>query len=172
MVIGHGELPSIRRLSDPILLSYAALIEDRIGDSGILDLRTGGPSIGGRRISPVQAESLLSTRDIPSTPQRDGINGSMGAVPFPFDAARVSVILRDFLRDEQRRLNDLRLSMRGTRPLGKEEFLRLASESDYLWWGFPDQDRARELPQDFLNRLVPQVEYWSHRIRTIAASIE
>jgi hypothetical protein len=42
-------------------------------------------------------------------------------------------------------------------------------ESDYLWWGFPDQDRAAELPQDFLNRLVPQVEFWSDRIARLVA---
>ena len=169
MATDHGEPPSIQRLSDPILLSYAALLENRFGDSGILDLRTGGPSIGGRRVSPAQAESLLSTPDIPSTSRRDGYMGTEAA---SFDAERASRVLRLFLKDEQRRLNELRLSMRGTNPLRKEEFLSLASESDYLWWGFPDQDRARELPQDFLNRLVPQVEYWSHRIRTIAASIE
>ena len=61
--------------------------------------------------------------------------------------------------------------MRGDGRLDRADFRRLVLESDYLFWAFPDQERAGDLPQDFLNRLVPQVEFWSYRLGTLAASL-
>ena len=162
-----GETP--RTLSDPILLSYASLMADRFGDGGLYDLRSRGPSIGGRRVSLAEAESFLSTSNAEPAPALGGVSG-LGSVPF--DADRASKVLAAFLRDEVRRLDSVRLSMHGTAPLERGDFRRLVSESDYLWWGFPDQERARELPQDFLNRLVPQVEFWSRRVAALSASMQ
>jgi hypothetical protein len=62
--------------------------------------------------------------------------------------------------------------MHGRKRLDDEAFRALVVESDYLWWGFPDQERVRELPQDFLNRLVPQAEWWSMRIEALEASMD
>jgi hypothetical protein len=164
-----GSGPNV--LSDPILLSYAALLADRGKESGgeLCDLRRDGPTIGGRRMTLSQAESVMAAQraEVRSPPEAAAAAGAVS-----FDAVRSARVLGAFLREESRRLSALRLSMRGARPLEKGEFRRLASESDYLWWGFPDQDRAPKLPQDFLNRLVPQVEYWTYRIAALAASLK
>ena len=61
--------------------------------------------------------------------------------------------------------------MHGSRLLETGAFRALVLESDYLWWGFPDQDRVHDLPQDFLNRLVPQVEYWLARLSAMLEDI-
>jgi hypothetical protein len=157
-------------LSDPILLSYASLLADRTATnaSGLYDLRGRGPSIGGRRIAFAQAESMLGKAE-----GKWGLdkNDRAGAPEDGFDEPRARSAVAVFLRGEGRRLSELRLSMRGKAPLARPEFRRLVLESDYLWWGFPDQDRAGDLPQDFLNRLVPQVEYWSDRIEALEASL-
>jgi hypothetical protein len=145
-------------LTDPILLSYAAVLAESC--PGLLDLRAFGPSIGGRRISLAQAEALIDQ----AKPQESAASGAGGegsaAIPSweKLDA---------FLRAELARLEALRLSMHGTHLLEAGEFRALVLGSDYLWWGFPDQDRVRDLPQDFLNRLVPQVEYWSARLSAL-----
>jgi hypothetical protein len=166
MLPSGGATPA---LSDPILLSYAALLAERFvpgeGRCELYDLRSRGPSIGGRRISLAQAESLLQGGGRGSEESSE-----VQARAFDPGAAATSILL--FLRDEERRLGELRLSMRGIKELPREEFRRLVSESDYLCWGFPDQDRLRDLPQDFLNRLMPQVEFWAARLAGLSASLE
>jgi hypothetical protein len=144
------------RLTDPTLLSYASLLAEGEGAGrGLYDLRSKGPSIGGRRLDQAQAGALLDAQPakIESPTRQPGCDGS-----------KVGGTARSILSGEASRLEALRLSMRGQRILPRSEFRRLVLESDYLWWGFPDQDRAAELPQDFLNRLVPQVEYWAYRL--------
>jgi hypothetical protein len=161
-----------RLLSDPILLSYAALLADHAAedvDRELYDIRGRGPAIGCRRItfeeaaevidrSRKAAESMTASRETDS-PRED------------FDRGRAARCVLALLSDEKTRLASLRASMHGSRVLPREDFVRLVAESDYLWWGFPDQDRARELPQDFLNRLVPQAEYWSCRIAALVDSV-
>jgi hypothetical protein len=157
-------------LSDPMLLSYAALLADSEEESGgeLYDMRRNGPSIGGNRITLEEAEALVAEQsvEVPSPTET-----ATGGEALSFDADRAARVLGAFLREEGIRLEALRLSMRGVRPLERREFRRLASESDYLWWGFPDQERAGDLPQDFLNRLVPQVEYWAYRVAALASSL-
>ncbi len=159
-------------LSDPILMSYAAILAEGFPSLGsgaepeLYDLRTRGPSIGGTRIGLAQASSML----------REAPGQSRAALPVattaPSEGARDGASLRDFFAGEERRLETLRLSMRGDRPLERHEFARLLGECDYLSWGFPDQDRGRELAQDFLNRLLPHVEFWSSRLAQLSASLE
>jgi hypothetical protein len=167
---GEGRGASLSLLSDPILLSYAALLDERFatgsGGCELYDLRPGGPSIGGRRITLGQAGSLLgsgraATGDAPTRGETGGGEERRRAA---------DAILR-FLCGEEARLDALRLSMRGGSALPSGELERLVLESDFLWWGFPDQDRARGLPQDFMNRLVPQLEYWSQRLAGLSGDL-
>ncbi len=169
MALSRGAGGAADLLSDPILLSYAAILAGmgegegrrKGGEGDLYDLRGAGPSIGGRRISIGEAESLL----------RSTGSGTRDAAAGGFDPIKASVQIRAFLEDELGRLEELRLSMRGMSPLSRQAFRRLVLESDYLCWGFPDQERARELPQDFLNRLVPQVEYWARRLTQLSAGV-
>jgi len=156
-------------LSDPILLSYAAQLSDERATEampGLYDLRGRGPSIGGRSIGLAEAESLVaaSSRDGGATME------TAAEKQIGFDETRTANAVAGLLDGEIRRLRELRLSMRGTKSLDKAEFRRRVLESDYLFWAFPDQDRARHLPQDFLNRLMVQVEFWTYRLETLAAS--
>ena len=158
-------------LSDPILLSYAALLAEHYPDpeaaDGLLDLRSRGPSIGGRRVSLAEASSLLAACPAGSRARKASPIGEAQS----FEPKRVASALGTVFADEESRLEKLRQSMSGRRLLSKDDFSRLVAESDYLCWGFPDQDRARDLPQDFLNRLVPQVEYWSARLAGLSADL-
>jgi hypothetical protein len=172
IILRGGGKYSPAALSDPILLSYAALLASgEAADDGraLYDLRRRGPSIGGSRISLEEAAALVDGRATDREASSSDI--SQAAISRASASRSIPAILA-FLQGEERRLDELRLSMHGTAPLAKDEFLRLVAESDYLWWGFPDHDRARELPQDFLNRLVPQVEFWSLRLRELVTSLQ
>src|SRR5208282_1715167 len=131
---------------------------------GLYDLRGRGPSIGGQGIGLAEAESLVaaSSRESGATTET-----AAAEKPVRFDEARTASAVAGLLDGEIRRLSELRLSMRGTQSLDKAEFRSRVLESDYLFWAFPDQDRARHLPQDFLNRLMVQVEFWTHRLESL-----
>lgn len=158
-------------LSDPTLISYAALLSEDLGaetDPGLYDLRGRGPSIGGRAIGIAEAESLAAAASRGPGPDSGAPDRREDR---DFDAARTAGAVAALIDAEIRRLGRLRLSMRGDGRLDRADFRRLVLESDYLFWAFPDQERAGDLPQDFLNRLVPQVEFWSYRLGTLAASL-
>jgi hypothetical protein len=166
------------RLSDPILLSYAALLandapESRRPEDGpeLYDIRGRGPSIGGRRITLAQAEELLRASASRKGGEADNAARAAAKAGRPGAEARAAAAALSLLRDEKGRLAALRGAMHGKKSLAREDFRRLVEESDYLCWGFPDRDRIRELPQDFLNRLVPQAEYWAYRIEALEESL-
>jgi hypothetical protein len=150
-----------RLLSDPVLLSYAGLLSELSKEPGppLYDARSRGPAIGAPRVDPTEAERLV--RDAaraarPIEPPNDGTYGKGGSI---------SEASRAFLAAEVSRLDALYDIMKGRSPPGSREALAgLVGEADYLYWGFPDADRARDLPQDFLNRLLPEVEWWAQRI--------
>jgi hypothetical protein len=162
-------------ISDPTLMSYACLLKSRFAEglgkgegSGLYDIRPGGPDIGGRRLSLDEAARLLDgsvrtsiDRPEKNAPERGERNREA--------ARRVAL---DILGDEKRRLGRLCASMHGREKLESGAFRALVLESDYLWWGFPDQERAQAIPQDFLNRLVPQAEWWSMRLEALEESLK
>jgi hypothetical protein len=156
-------------ITDPILLSYAALLANAppSGAPALYDLRGRGPSIGMRRATLAQAEALVSASAV-----RRGANAPEDAAARadekdgrPGLAAAVSA----FLRGEAARLEELRRALRGEAAVPREELARLIAGADYLYWGFPDQSRAGKLAQDFLNRLVPQLEYRARRLEGLIA---
>jgi hypothetical protein len=156
--------------SDPILLSYASLFgshrEAEGGTrSGFYDIRGGGPDIGARRVSLSEAKALLGQESPAARPASD-----CGDEKTRRDIALGAA--RTILSDEIDRLSELRAAMHGRKKLSDEAFRALVQGSDYLSWGFPDQERIRDLPQDFKNRLVPQAEWWSMRLEALRESIE
>jgi hypothetical protein len=60
--------------------------------------------------------------------------------------------------------------MKGRRTADTGEMGRLVAECDYLYWSFPDAERAAEPAQDFLNRLLPEIAWWSERLARAQAS--
>ena len=168
-------LPDGRILrSDPVLLSYAALLREiALADGAALyDIRGRGPDIGAIPLSPAGAENLIDSiaRRV-SHEVRDGPGvGCPGS-----DAPGVDEVFRvrrsrisAFLEDERGRLGRLRDATKGGSSPDDSAFAALLAESDYLYWSFPDAHRADDLPRDFLNRLAPELEYWSGRLRELA----
>ena len=155
-------------LSDPILLSYAALLDERVRADkeigrGLYDIRGRGPDIGGVRITLDEARTIVQ-RAASAAPSR----------PSPGSKALgASRAARTILESEIGRLKRLRMAMHGECAIEGTEFRRLVLESDYLWWSFPDQGRIkREWPQDFLNRLVPEAEWWALRLEALKSRLE
>ncbi|HET7839837.1 MAG TPA: 6-hydroxymethylpterin diphosphokinase MptE-like protein [Rectinemataceae bacterium] len=151
-----------RLLSDPILLSYATLLREVSGGSGpaLYDIRGRGPDIGARPIGLGQAAALLG--------------GEARSLPGPALAPRppdLRVGLASFLEEELLRLDRLTAALKGRSTHPESDLAGLLANSDYLYWSFPDAERAGALPQDFLNRLLPEIEYWSWRLRALAASL-
>jgi len=163
-------------VSDPILLSYARLLSDialRDREAGpespaLYDLRGGGPAIGARALSLAEAEILISREAASARSQSPSPAAEMDERA-AFDPSRAAAAIGAFIQGEIGMLERLRASMRGSHLLGKDEFLSLLRDLDYLWWSFPDQDRLGELPQDLTNRLVPRVEFWLERLSSLRA---
>jgi len=162
---GRAEL-----LSDPILLSYAALLGDRVradeeAGHALYDIRGRGPGIGGVRITLEKASGILDHSS-------DAWDRS-AASPNGYEPEATSRAAHRILEDEIDRLERLRMAMHGEYAIEGTEFRRLVLESDYLWWSFPDQGRIkREWPQDFLNRLVPEAEWWALRLEALKSRLE
>jgi Protein of unknown function DUF115 len=161
---GSGDA-GLRLLTDPILLSYAALLSDTASAGasgpGLYDIRGRGPSIGMRRVTLDRARALVEASPLKGPPGASSRGcGPAAGGPQPDSAAAIA----SFLRGEAARLEGLRKALRGGTKVPREELSRLVAEVDYLYWGFPDQRRAGDLAQDFLNRLVPQLEYRARRI--------
>jgi hypothetical protein len=161
-------LPDGRSLrSDPVLLAYAALLREVSAEPGgaLYDLRGRGPSIGARTVTLDEAARLVraaAASPVAETPRAPGGDRSQTA---PAGALRQGA--RRFVVDEIGRIDRLRSSLSGERVLERTEFSALLEESDYLLWSFPDSERAAGLPTDLLNRLVPELAYWSSRLRAI-----
>ena len=151
--------PELR--SDPVLLSYAALLAQEASLPGpvLYDARGRGPSIGARRIGLEEAEAMVRGQGRAAGPPRPGIESRPAWEP-----GRAREAAAAFLDGELARLDALYDFMKGRSAAGREEALRLAAECDYLYWGFADADRAGELPQDFLNRLLPETDWWARRL--------
>ncbi len=162
--------------SDPILLSYAQVLKNLLagmhspeGGCRFFDIRGKGPSIGAVPLSLEQAQSMITHRPT-STGAEESRGNGLCTGSRPADVETVSRVIKRFLDTELAQLERLRDSMRGPNRLERGAFLSLLYDLDYLWWSFPDQDRLKDLPQDFLNRLVPRVEYYLARITALSRS--
>jgi hypothetical protein len=156
-------------VSDPVLLSYAGLLASGVGRPELLDLRGRGPSIGARPVTFEEAARIARAATGRLLPPPEG-----AVEPRESAAERRSALMEvagAAIGDELSRVRLLLGMARGGGSRGassREEFLRLLRESDYLYWSFPDADRVASLPQDFLNRLAPRLEYWAWRLGGLA----
>jgi hypothetical protein len=114
-------------------------------------------------MTPAQAEALVEAGERRPTAGREDR---------PSSRPRSRAAARAFLGSELARLETLREALRGSARLPGGELRTLVYEADYLWWGFPDRSRAGALAQDFLNRLVPELEYWRYRLGGLISGLE
>lgn len=167
-------LPDGRELlSDPVLLSYAALLSDLASSPGpeLIDARGRGPEIGARRARADEIEAYLR-QSAPAKPPQGGLSRKRGRDVAMRPAAATSLAAtRSFLAGEAARLDALYDLLKGGADDGRGDLGRLVAECDYLYWSFADAGRAAKLPQDFLNRLLPEIEWWSRRIAPALESL-
>jgi len=194
---GQAPAPGARAgapLTDPVLSSYAALLAEENAGPGplILDLRGRGLPIGGRPTSLDEADRLLAALepsgrgagDRPGSGSGTGETAAARAAAAAAEsatslavcdapAARAAAGAADraeaFLAEEADRLERTREALRGGSGRGGGELAALVAGSDYLLWPFPDADRFGGLPQDLLNRLLVEVEYWRWKLGEIRA---
>jgi len=191
-------LPDGRRLlSDPVLLSYAELLSGALGaearspgEAALYDIRGRGPSIGAAPLGLQEAAALLDSarlaaggRAADDTSSGDTTaDGSAAYGAKPGEGQRtepgpepegggLAAALAEFLAAERGRLEELREAMKGREKMSPERFAARLGEVDYLYWSFPDADRVMELPQDVLNRLLPEIEFWIWRMDTASARL-
>ncbi len=158
-----------RARTDPVLASYAALLAEECAAPGplVLDLRGRGLSIGARSTSFAEAAAALAAFDA-ERHRSDRITAEAregGREAGPQAAERAA----GFIAEERGRLENIHAAMKGRGSLSREGFSSLVLDSDYLLWPFPDAERFRLLPQDLLNRLLVEVEYWRWKLADIAS---
>lgn len=162
----------MRLISDPVLLSYAALLSEYGATEGapLYDLRGRGPSIGAATMTFDEAAGLFDAPHgfAPSEAATHFGERGRGGVRNP-STETLEASLDGFLEAERMRLEEIRSVMKGRISMDGSRYSALLSEADYLYWSFPDADRAKELPRDFLNRLLPEIEFWIWRIESALA---
>ncbi|HOX49032.1 MAG TPA: hypothetical protein PLG14_07565, partial [Spirochaetales bacterium] len=157
----------------PVLSSYAALLAEENAGPGplILDLRGRGLPIGGRPTSLDEADRLLAALE-PSglgAGDRPGSGSGTDKAAAARAAAEAADRAEAFLAEEADRLERVKDALRGGSGRSGGELASLVAGSDYLLWPFPDADRFGGLPQDLLNRLLVEVEYWRWKLGEIRA---
>ncbi|MEI6876120.1 MAG: hypothetical protein WCL50_13435, partial [Spirochaetota bacterium] len=147
-------------LTDPVLSLYAALCTEEMGLPGTTfsDIRGRGLPLGAPRISLAEADRIFaSAATLPESPTlEDG-----GQAEQAFDG-------RAFLRVELGLLIGIEATLKGRCEAVTKEGLRgMILACDYLLWPFPDRERIRELPQDLLNRILVETEYWIWKLEEL-----
>ena len=141
-------------LTDPILTRYAALAVEELALSGrpVFDLRGGfGQPLGALVPTLDQAERLLA-----ELPEREGAPKA----PVVSEDGEAILIATDFLKRELGRLLELEGLLRRGEVQGGKKLPEALAELDYVLWPMPDADRVASLPQDLLNRVLVETEYW------------
>jgi len=155
-------------LTDPALSSYAALLADEASQPGpaVLDLRDRGLPLGLPRLSEAEARAMVAGW---KPAKVDGVPGTgPRSAPAP-KAVRKTV--QGFIEGEAARLETLYDFMKGRKDLDREGFRLTVEESDYLLWPLADAERLPAFPQDLLNRLLVEVEYWRWKLGEIRATM-
>jgi hypothetical protein len=157
---------------DPALASYAELLKDELSLPGaeVYDLRGFGLPLGAKSLGfDAATELLLGLVASQKAGGKGPIEGPARAAPA---CGRESLDLKigSFFDDERARLKALSEALKGHSAFEGEAFIRSVQDSDYLLWPMPDSGRLRELPQDLLNRLLVEVEYWRWKLGEISSS--
>ena len=153
--------------SDPVLSRYAALLAEEVKSPGppVYDLRGGrGLPLGIPALSFARAERLLAEAprktSAPPTSPRAGGSASPDPRPGAGTASDIGKRGRAFLADERARLIALEAALRGDSGPPREGLAAMIKDIEYLLWPMPDADRVEALPQDLLNRVLVETEYW------------
>ncbi|HUX37776.1 MAG TPA: 6-hydroxymethylpterin diphosphokinase MptE-like protein, partial [Rectinemataceae bacterium] len=190
-VLGRGLVSSFREevravaaggteLSDPVLSRYAALLAEELRASGppVYDLRGGrGLPLGIPALSLAQAERLLAETPRKGAGARLSPRSGSRAFqppappegsPSAATASEAGEAGRAFLVAERARLIDLEAALRGDSGARREDLAATIGDIEYILWPMPDADRIRSLPQDLLNRVLVETEYWIGLIGELA----
>jgi hypothetical protein len=157
---------------DPALASYAELLKDELSQPGptAYDLRGFGLPLGAESLGfDAAADMLLGCITVQKTSRSGSICGASQAAP-PYDRDSLAIKIDSFFYEELSRLEALCKALKGRTAFDEEAFIRSVQASDYLLWPMPDSGRLRELPQDLLNRLLVEIEYWRWKLGEIASS--
>ena len=151
------------QLTDPVLSRYAALMSEEIALHGppVYDIRAG-------RGIPLGAPILDFDDFVGSLggPAPTGITRAARAgMGFEGDASAIS---RNFMETELKRLVSLEELLRGGRRTAAADLAKAIGDLDYLLWPMPDAERLASLPQDLLNRVLVETEYWIAQLRNLA----
>lgn len=157
---------------DPALASYAELLKDELSLPGaeVYDLRGFGLPLGAESLGfDAAADILLGC----ITDKMASVTDSTGKEPQSapaYDRESLAIKIDSFFYEELSRLEALCEALKGRTAFDEEAFIRSVQASDYLLWPMPDSSRLRELPQDLLNRLLVEIEYWRWKLGEIASS--
>jgi hypothetical protein len=167
---GRGAAP--RTLTDPALSSYAALLADEARQPGppVLDLRDRGLPLGLPRLSAAEAEALVEGWK-PAGPEAAPGRGAAKGTLSPEAPEGIRKTVQGFIDGEAARLETLYDFMKGRTGMDREGFRTMVEESDYLLWPVADAERLPAYPQDLLNRLLVEVEYWRWKLGEIRATM-
>ena len=161
-------------LTDPALSSYAALLADEARQPGpaVLDLRGRGLPLGLPRLSEAEARTIVEGWKRPS-PCAAGMRvAAREAVPLSAQArADLRQRVEAFIDGEAARLGTMYDFMKGRQGMDREDFRLAVEDSDYLLWPVADAERLPAFPQDLLNRLLVEVEYWRWKLGEIKATM-
>ncbi len=168
---GVRPCPNDRGLTDPVLSHYAAQAAEEIGVSGVevIDLRKGfGLPLGARALQPQGADRILDA--LPSQEPTDfsGSIAQSGRAKRGRNNGEAG-LARDFLAAELTKLLELEGDLRGGELRNEAALLRSLAALDYLLWPMPDADRVASLPQDLLNRILVETEYWIAQLSELTA---
>jgi len=159
---GRAAFSSRGLVCDPALASYAELLKDELSSPGpqAYDLRGFGLPLGAAPLGFEEAAEMLlaqgAGREAAGRPEQP-----------PLDRAALRLKIGAFFCEELERLGALSEALKGRASFEKEAFIRALAPSDYLLWPLPDSGRLRELPQDLLNRLLVEIEYWRWKLGEI-----
>jgi len=142
--------------SDPVLSGYRDLFEREFGASArLFDLGTAGLPLGITRVDGPEAAGILTA----PVAAPDGAAAAAAAQPGAPERIRRAGA---FIRDERRRLADLRDLLSGARRDGADRLEQLLNDADYLWAHFPEY-AATEAPRrtadlSFLKRVRAELD--------------
>jgi|GEM_PF-815713 len=156
-------------ITDPGLASYAALLADELAGPGpaVWDLRGGGLPLGIKSIDFDSARALLRGAAAAKS-ENAAARGTAAllAQTGPGLSERHAAAAA-FIDGEISKLTSMEAPLKGRAPFDRGEFCASILSSDYLIWSFPDSDRLFELPQDMLNRILVEIEYWIWKLSDI-----
>jgi len=152
--------------SDPVLAGYAALLADelRLPGPALLDLRGGGLPVGARRLGLGEARELIEAAG------SDNLRGRAGSRPGEGGRGAQAAAPgagREFLGKEVDRLCDIEAMLKGRASPGQGGLAASVEGADYLLWSMPDRGRLGQGPQDLLNRILVETEYWIARLEEL-----